>query len=388
VQTSSSPGDDHHGGIKSEGDFTSGAFRADDDDDDDDEDGDEVELRAPRMSLPIDDDFDDDDRDWPRPHRSAGLELQEDNLTVGSVEFGRRALSEGPRRSSVGLRFSDFHALRFDERGELRSDDDAAIARRLHPLDERGALGVIEEGEDSELAATRRLEFERVDVEVTGRVSDFPLELPTMEPGNETTFLLPSEAVQEGGGSPEADDAPMPMDDDEPMQMGDESHVHFADDVVGGDDEAEPGPGLDQDEELEDLDDEVDEEAAQFTLEMDSATAKNATAGLQARKKKKAGAKISKHGIQYPSLPPAVVKRLAQTFAKTSGVKGKISPDTLTAIMQASEWFFEQLGDDLEAYAKHAGRKTIDESDMLQVMRRYVTCCTFYISPGIYVVAP
>ncbi|KAF4772768.1 hypothetical protein HER10_EVM0000677 [Colletotrichum scovillei] len=47
-------------------------------------------------------------------------------------------------------------------------------------------------------------------------------------------------------------------------------------------------------------------------------------------------------------------------------------PDTLAEIQRASDWFFEQLGDDLSAYAKHAKRKTIDESDMLTLMRRYV----------------
>jgi histone H3/H4 len=88
------------------------------------------------------------------------------------------------------------------------------------------------------------------------------------------------------------------------------------------------------------------------------------------RKRKKPGIKISKYGTEYPSLPAGVVKRLAQTFAQTSGAKAKISPDTLAAVIQASDWFFEQLGDDLQAYAKHAGRKTIDESDMLTLMKR------------------
>ncbi|KAK8000047.1 centromere kinetochore component CENP-T-domain-containing protein [Apiospora arundinis] len=90
-----------------------------------------------------------------------------------------------------------------------------------------------------------------------------------------------------------------------------------------------------------------------------------------AARRKKPGKKISKHGIEYPSLPQGVVKRLATTFAKTAGMgKAKISPDTLDAIMQATDWFFEQLGDDLQAYANHAGRKTIDESDMIALMRR------------------
>lgn len=83
--------------------------------------------------------------------------------------------------------------------------------------------------------------------------------------------------------------------------------------------------------------------------------------------------KISKHGIQYPSLPPGVVKKLATTYARTSGnSKAKISKDTLDAIIQASDWFFEQISDDLGAYAEHAGRKTIEESDVLTLMKRYV----------------
>ncbi|KAK8072343.1 hypothetical protein PG996_005691 [Apiospora saccharicola] len=91
----------------------------------------------------------------------------------------------------------------------------------------------------------------------------------------------------------------------------------------------------------------------------------------QTARKKKPGKKISKHGIEYKSLPQGVVKRLATTFAKTAGMgKSKISPDTMDAIMQATDWFFEQIGDDLQAYAKHAGRKTIDESDMITLMRR------------------
>lgn len=83
--------------------------------------------------------------------------------------------------------------------------------------------------------------------------------------------------------------------------------------------------------------------------------------------------KVSKYGMEYPSLPPTVVRRLAQNFAKASGAKGKITADAMNTIMQASDWFFEQLGEDLQAYAKHASRKTIDESDVLTLMRRYGT---------------
>jgi histone H3/H4 len=86
---------------------------------------------------------------------------------------------------------------------------------------------------------------------------------------------------------------------------------------------------------------------------------------------KKKKAKVSVHGIQYPSLPAGVVKKLATTFARTSGNnKIKINNETVDAIIQASDWFFEQVSDDLGAYAQHAGRKTIDESDVVTLMAR------------------
>lgn len=96
------------------------------------------------------------------------------------------------------------------------------------------------------------------------------------------------------------------------------------------------------------------------------------TLAAAAARKKTKRIKISKHGIQYPSLPAGVVKKLATTYARTSGHgKAKISKDTLNAIIQASDWFFEQVSDDLGAYAEHAGRKTIEESDVVTLMGRY-----------------
>jgi histone H3/H4 len=34
--------------------------------------------------------------------------------------------------------------------------------------------------------------------------------------------------------------------------------------------------------------------------------------------------------------------------------------------------FFEQIGIDLAAYAQHGGRKMIEESDVIALMKRYV----------------
>ena len=82
--------------------------------------------------------------------------------------------------------------------------------------------------------------------------------------------------------------------------------------------------------------------------------------------------KKSRHGIAYPSLPQAVVKSLAVSSAKgTRSGRAKITRDVLEALTEATDWFFEQIGEDLEVYAGHAGRKTIDESDVITLMKRY-----------------
>lgn len=72
-----------------------------------------------------------------------------------------------------------------------------------------------------------------------------------------------------------------------------------------------------------------------------------------------------------PRLPSGIVKKIATRFARSgAGKSTRMSKDTLRAIEQASGWFFEQAGGDLLAYAKHSGRKTIDETDVIALMRR------------------
>jgi histone H3/H4 len=188
----------------------------------------------------------------------------------------------------------------------------------------------------------------------TGRDSEFDIEIGGA--GNETTFVIAPQIQSSPIRPPELDD---PGPDEDGAEEGAE----------GGYD----GLGDGQDD-LDDGEEDLAEENVDETQAIETQIlAEAATATVNRGKKTKRGIKYSKHGIACPSLPPAVVKRLAQTFAKTSGVKGKISADALNAIMQASDWFFEQLGDDLHAYAEHAGRKTINESDMLVLMRRCVT---------------
>ena len=88
-------------------------------------------------------------------------------------------------------------------------------------------------------------------------------------------------------------------------------------------------------------------------------------------RKTKAQKKTSRYGMSYPSLAPNIVKKLAVPIARSSGIgSAKVNKIVINSIIQASDWFFEQIGDDLSTYAKHAGRKTIDESDIMALMKR------------------
>lgn len=81
--------------------------------------------------------------------------------------------------------------------------------------------------------------------------------------------------------------------------------------------------------------------------------------------------KRSRHGTPYSSLPKGIVKNLSTAFARSIGKKTAcLSKDSLNAVLDASDKFFEQLGGDLAAASTHAGRRTIDDSDVLAVMRR------------------
>ncbi|KAK3394102.1 centromere kinetochore component CENP-T-domain-containing protein [Podospora didyma] len=317
--SSSSPGDQRtSSSAAGDGDTLFGGDAADDDDDD--------LPKRPRLSLPIDME-DEDDSDL-QPHRSAGLE--DENMTARSIELPRRALSEQPgsRYSLASNRMSDFFSGNANEM--LHSEDvgiDSGFFPPINDLNEE----TLNFG-PGDISAYERLDSDAAGHRV-GEESGFGIEVPDM---NESTFMI----------APQVQDSPT-------HQAPEFSESEYANEILDAR-----------------SDDESDQEPAEHNASRED-VAEPATHGTaEHRAKKKKSIKVSKHGIEYPSLPPAVVKRLAQTFAKTSGAKGKISPDTLKAIVQASDWFFEQLGDDLQAYAKHAGRKTIEESDMLTLMRR------------------
>lgn len=331
---------------------------------------DDFPLDKPRLSLPIADD--DDSEEDLRPPRLSGVE--EENYTVQSIELPRR----------VDL---DRENNRLD-RGSLGSVRVSDLFDNNEPTEEEGRPSDFFPGllEDLQARAGDEIEYERIDDDVTrrsvGGESDFGLQ-PPVDLEDQTTFLLDEPAGEGAPTSPIIENSfaeAMAADADAGDPMGDVSDREPLEDV-GGFSDREP---------MEDISDRSDEGGIPMPdafsdrggdeVEVTEMTAPQVTPrreAMPARKK----SRISRHGIEYPSLPPAFVKRVAQTALQSSGISNpRVSADTLTALTQASEWFFEQLGDDLGAYASHAKRKTVEEADMVTLMRRYVLLFTILCS--------
>ncbi|KAG0204370.1 hypothetical protein BGX28_003690 [Mortierella sp. GBA30] len=81
--------------------------------------------------------------------------------------------------------------------------------------------------------------------------------------------------------------------------------------------------------------------------------------------KAKKTVRMSKAGIPVPSMPTALQKQHVHTFSRS-----RVSQEAMSVIMEGSHQFLEQASNDLAAYAEHAGRRTIDESDVELLMDR------------------
>jgi len=374
----------------------------------DDDDDDDFPIQRPRLSLPIDNDDLDEDDDSFRARRPRISILEEEEYTSASIEAPRRVSRLDQQMSPLDQRrysvMSGPEVLQSP--GENTVGVDSGFFPLIGALNEETGDVVVDENE-----IERNDEDMRRQTLFAARDSDFPpIEIPDIG-ADETTFImqpLESSPVRAGLDNPVEDmeDDPVQFDDDdmppgvgsddggyssdgnEPMPMPD---YDDDDDNDDGDNNNEPeyeDTNAEQEEETRQTDEDLDENQGDIditrTTDVEEMTMSTRADALLDRRDKrgtiapiarlkpgKKTKKISRHGIEYPSLPQGVVKRLATTFARSAGIpKAKITGDTLAAIMQASDWFFEQLGDDLSAYAKHAGRKTIDESDMLTLMRR------------------
>ncbi|CAG8207968.1 unnamed protein product [Penicillium nalgiovense] len=287
----------------------------------------EPEIERPRLSLPIQESEEEGEEASPemRPPRMSLAFAEEDmDITYQSVEYPRDTSIRDRDRLSMMSRATGRISGDFDET-RLESDDG----------DETGIVGEDDEAEDTMMSGG---DFDRGgETEDLGRFHfDLNFPSPAAPPLGDPT----------GGDMNDMEDFELstaqlpqaPSDDD--------------DNNVGGD--------------------------FGFGLEFPPAASPSESPGIvgggvrdeatPAQGKQK---KISRHGIPVPNLPAGVVKKLATRFARSgAGSKAKINKATLAAIEQASSWYFEQASQDLTAYSKHAGRRTIDESDVITLLRR------------------
>ncbi|KAJ5594467.1 uncharacterized protein N7459_000675 [Penicillium hispanicum] len=291
----------------------------------------EPDIELPRLSLPIEEVEEESAEASPemRPPRMS-LAFEDDDITYQSIEYPRRDLADRDRdRLSTVSRMAGRISEDF---GEARSESD-------DEGDETGIPG--DEDDNVEDTMISGADFDQGgETEDLGRFH-FDMDFPS-----------PS--------------APAP---DDPMDGHSEEIESF--ELAAPD--VQPLAGSLQSDDGNDAGGDFG-----FGLNFPQAVSPSQTPGLIGGGLRDDGPhehgkqkKLSRHGIPVPNLPIGVTKRLATRFARTrAGSQVKIDKAALAAIEQASSWFFEQASQDLAAYSKHAGRKTIDENDVTTLMRR------------------
>ena len=272
----------------------------------------------------------------------------DDDITA---EIGRRAISEGPpterlpRYSFGTIRMSDFGS-------ELEVKRVSDLGRRRSSL--RKSLGIDalrrEEGQDNDDddnndddGETRELQRLRYSPSILSVQDDFSQVAGPED--YEDTYRLELPDADKDDEEPESDKS----DDDDSGIADVVSHhaAHPADHPVFP----------------------MSPEARRKQTPLETAATVTQTRAQSRRRKP---LKLTRHGVPIPSLPTAFVKRIAiETQTRMGKKKPVLSREHVAALEQATEWFFEQVGEDLEAYATHGKRKKrVDESDVLLLMQR------------------
>lgn len=305
------------------------------------EDGeDEADLPAPRPSLPLLDEETNDDLMDERPPMRSELPLDDfDEDTRPSVEGRRRERFEAFSRGSPNFTTDGVSEMldpivdipgEVDEVNEVGSEDMTAAD---DVLDQRVGLG-----DDVQLESARQ----------SRRRSSFNFEFPngTFEKQGEDEDSEDTFRFEVPGTS---------ITQSEPPKQTTHNTVQILEEEIASDDDVEDDQSISATSAAEDLTIGNHEEVK----------------SIEARKVAVKPLRTSRYGIEYPSMPSAVVKRLITKFARTTASRrARVDSDTLAACVQASDWFFEQMSEDLGKYAEHAGRKRIEEADVVMLMKR------------------
>jgi len=335
--------------------------------------------------MAIDDMYDDDSYHEHPPRQSLLPDLPDDvdGGTVQSLEFGRRAFSEDPRSmypGRVSERFAELSELgAVEEEFEI---DGTFINRPDGLLDQTINEALDEDDTTTQIRALTGRRDGRpsdVDLGVFGDAEDDDDE-PTFRFNIPERIRAPQreEPSEEQDFEDALEDA-LPTfanDNDEPLQPeGDEQDEVIA--ALNGDVTSElpdiqgweSDPGLNDDADLA----QYREEESAMDRSLQTQSPERPAAAKQANVRKAKELRISQRGLEYPSFPTASVKKLALGFMKSQGSKGQLNKEALNALVKVTDDFFEQIGIDLAAYAQHGGRKMIEESDVIALMKRYVT---------------
>ncbi|XP_014552670.1 hypothetical protein COCVIDRAFT_109688 [Bipolaris victoriae FI3] len=338
-------------------------------------------MAAPRLSMPLENMYDDDDDSFhsapPRQSLLPDLPDDVDGGTVQSLEFGRRAISEDPRLMYGGRQSERFGDL--SELGAVEEEfevDGTFINRRTDGLFDQN----IEEDLDGDDTTIQALTGRR-----DGRTSDANLGI--FGEGDDDTeeptfrFMIP-DRMRAPPRQPLPEEQEVQEDnvpDSEPVELPDDTEIQYDEDqdpTAALEDEYltldqdnlgwESDPPVDDDAELAAYREE--ESAIDRSLQTHSPERPSAEQLKGVRKAKEY--MVSEHGIGFPSFPAAPVKKLALSFMKSQGSKAHLSKDTLDALVHTTNDFFEQISIDLAAYAQHGGRRMIEESDVIALMKR------------------
>lgn len=331
--------------------------------------------------MAIDDMYDDDSMHEHPPRRSLLPDLPDDvdGGTVQSLEFGRRAISEDPRfmfPGRVSERFADLSELgAVEEEYEI---DGTFLNRRDGLLDQT----INEALDDDDTTTQIRALTGRRD----GRPSD--VDLGVFGDGEEDTeeptfrFMIPErirapvpeEPPEEQDEEDVEDVPPIFADVDEELELDQPGDDELTAALNGQDpSELEGIQGWESDHGLDDDADlaQYREEESAMDRSLQTQSPERPAVAKQRGIRKAKELRISQRGLEYPSFPAAPVKKLALGFMKSQGSKAQLNKEALNALVKVTDDFFEQIGIDLAAYAQHGGRKMIEESDVIALMKRY-----------------
>lgn len=349
-------------------------------------DGEEPLDPAPRLSMPLLDEQDEDSWNFEAAPNMSNVYGDDEDLTSRSVEASRRAMlqdARGRRISDDTLRnLGDLSGLNLTEEEQARlmtdiGDDPDDLSQADITFD----AGGDETGEIRRLLGDRRRSsgFDMVASPGTDGEPTFVFRIPEQARrrstlGQTVQRLDDGDEVENQDAESSDELAEEDLNDEQVVPtIEPELHVDLDGQQFGND------TTLDKviDESASSDDEEEDEPILHASRKISGSQLKLVDTTLQSiqeptkiRTNEPRQKYTSRHGIEYSSLPSSTIKKIATTIIRSTGSKSRLDKDTLASLSQATDWFFEQVADDLGAYARHAKRKTIEEADVIMLMKR------------------